>query len=354
MAIATGVLSPESSSPESSVPSPQSSVGFLPGPLTPSPSRDNVAVDSWEEHAIRRPHLPERVTVYEVGPRDGLQNESETVPVDERVAFIDLLTDAGLPAIEVGSFVSPKAVPQLADTSAVFERIRKASGVRYPVLVPNEKGLDRALQAGVREIAVFTAASETFNRHNIHAGVDESIERFRSVVSRAREQRVRVRAYVSTAFGCPYEGEVSPEAVREIVHKLLDLTVDEISVGDTIGVATPAGVYSVVEALYESGVSRGILALHFHDTRGTALANVFAGLECGITTFDSSAGGLGGCPYAPGASGNLATEDLLYMLEGLGIATGVSLPKVVEASRYLSGRLARRLPGRYLAAVSGS
>jgi isopropylmalate/homocitrate/citramalate synthase len=310
-------------------------------------------MESWEEHAIRRPHLPDRVTVYEVGPRDGLQNESETVSVEARVRFVDLLTEAGLPAIEVGSFVSPRAVPQLADTEEVFRRIRKGSGVRYPVLVPNEKGLERAISAGAREIAVFTAASETFNRHNINAGVDESIERFRPVVARARAEKIRVRAYVSTAFGCPYEGEVSPEAVREVAHKLLDLGVDEISIGDTIGVATPGDVYEVIETLYDSGLSRGILALHFHDTRGTALANVFAGLQCGVTTFDASAGGLGGCPYAPGASGNLATEDLLYMLEGLGVATGISLPKVVEASRQLAGQLGHRPPGRYLAAVWG-
>ena len=308
-------------------------------------------MDFWEKHAIRRPHLPDRATVYEVGPRDGLQNEPETLPVEVRAAFVDRLTESGLPAIEVGSFVSRAAVPQLADTDEVFKRLHRASGVRYPVLVPNEKGLDRAIAAGALEVAVFTAASETFNRHNINAGVDESIERFRPVVARARDEKIRVRGYVSTAFGCPYEGDVSPEAVREVVHKLLDLGVDEVSVGDTIGVATPAAVYDVVESLYESGVSRGILALHFHDTRGTALANVLAGLECGITTFDASAGGLGGCPYAPGASGNLATEDLLYMLEGLGIATGVSLQKVVEASRYLAEHLGHRPPGRYLAAV---
>jgi isopropylmalate/homocitrate/citramalate synthase len=256
-----------------------------------------------------------------------------------------------LPAIEVGSFVSAKAIPQLADSEEVFGRIHRASGVRYPALVPNLKGLERALRSGVQEVAVFTAASETFNQHNIHAGVDESIERFRPVVARAREEMVRVRGYVSTAFGCPYEGEIPPEAVREVVHKLLDLPVDEISIGDTIGVGTPAGVYEVIEALYDSGVSRGVLALHFHDTRGTALANVYAGLECGITTYDASAGGLGGCPYAPGASGNLATEDLLYLLEGLGIETGVVLPRVVEASRFLAGALGRRPPGRYLAAV---
>jgi isopropylmalate/homocitrate/citramalate synthase len=310
-------------------------------------------MEPWEEHSIRRPRLPERVDVYEVGPRDGLQNETARAPVEAKVAFIDALTDAGLPAIEVGSFVSARAIPQLADTEEVFARIHQASGVRYPALVPNLKGLERAQACGVREIAVFTAASETFNQHNIHAGVDESIERFRPVVARAREEKIRVRAYVSTAFGCPYEGDVSPEAVREVVHKLLDLPVDEISIGDTIGVATPDDVFEVVETLYESGVTRGVLALHMHDTRGTALANVYAGLQCGITTYDASAGGLGGCPYAPGASGNLATEDLLYMLEGLGIATGVTLAKVVEASRTLATTLGRRPPGRYLSAVWG-
>jgi isopropylmalate/homocitrate/citramalate synthase len=291
------------------------------------------------------------VTIYEVGPRDGLQNEPETLGLEVRVGFIDRLTEAGLPAIEVGSFVSPSAIPQLADSEEVFARIHRASGVRYPALVPNLKGLERALRSGVQEIAVFTAASETFNQHNIHAGVDESIERFRPVVARAREEKVRVRGYVSTAFGCPYEGEIPPEAVREVTHKLLDLPVDEISISDTIGVGTPGAVYDVVEALYDSGVSRGVLALHLHDTRGTALANVYAGLECGVTTFDASAGGLGGCPYAPGASGNLATEDLVYMLEGLGIETGVVLPRVVEASRFLAEALGRRPPGRYLAAV---
>jgi len=311
-------------------------------------------MDAWPEHAIRRPHLPEHVTVYEVGPRDGLQNEPETLSVEARVDLVNRLADAGLPAIEVGSFVSPKAVPQLADTEEVFRRIRRLSGVRYPALVPNVRGLERALAAGVLEIAVFTAASETFNRRNINAGVDESIERFRPVVDRARREKLRVRGYVSTAFGCPYEGAVPPEAVREVVQKLLDLPVDEISIGDTIGVATPADVYEVIETLYGAGVTRAVLALHFHDTRGTALANVYAGLECGVTTFDASAGGLGGCPYAPGASGNLATEDLLYLLQGLGIETGVSLPGVVEASQALAGVLGRRPPGRYLAAVSGA
>jgi hydroxymethylglutaryl-CoA lyase len=310
-------------------------------------------MDAWEEHSIRRPHLPEHVTVYEVGPRDGLQNEAETLSLEARAEFVDRLTDAGLPAIEVGSFVSPKAIPQLADTAELYRRIHPASGVRYPALVPNLKGLERALSVGVREIAVFTAASETFNRENINAGVDESIERFRPVVARAREEKIRVRGYVSTAFGCPYEGDIAPEAVREVIHKLLDLPVDEISVGDTIGVATPSDVFDVIETLYDSGVTRAVLALHFHDTRGTALANVYAGLQCGVTTYDASAGGLGGCPYAPGAAGNLATEDLLYLLEGLGIETGVTLPKVVEASRFLAGHLGHRPPGRYLASAWG-
>jgi hydroxymethylglutaryl-CoA lyase len=306
-----------------------------------------------QEYPFERPALPQRVIVYEVGPRDGLQNEPEALSVEDRATFVDLLTESGLPAIEVGSFVSPTAIPQLAATEQVFARIHRASGVRYPALVPNLRGLERAMAAGVREIAVFTAASETFNQHNIHAGIEESIERFQPVVARAAEEGIRVRGYVSTAFGCPYEGDVSPDAVREVVHKLLDLPVDEISIGDTIGVATPSDVFDVVETLYDSGVTRGILALHLHDTRGTALANVYAGLQCGITTFDSSAGGLGGCPYAPGASGNLATEDLLFLLEGLGVETGVTLSQVVAASRFLAGVLGRRPPGRYLAAVWG-
>ncbi len=308
-------------------------------------------MEPWEEHAIKRPHFPSHVTVYEVGPRDGLQNEAESLSVDARVEYVDRLTESGLTAIEVGSFVSPRAIPQLADTEEVFARIHRASGTRYPALVPNLKGLERAIAAGVREIAVFTAASETFNRHNINAGVDESIERFRPVVARAQEEKIRVRGYVSTAFGCPYEGEVPPDAVREVVHKLLDLPVDEISLGDTIGVATPSRVYDVIETLYDSGVTRAVLALHLHDTRGTGLANVYAGLECGILTYDAASGGVGGCPYAPGAAGNLATEDLLYLLQGLGIETGVNLPKVVEASRFLAAAIGHRPPSRYLAAV---
>jgi hydroxymethylglutaryl-CoA lyase len=219
--------------------------------------------------------------------------------------------------------------------------------------VPNVRGMERAEAAGAEAVAVFTAASETFTRRNIGMSIAGSLEAFRPVLERASELGWWRRGYVSTAFGCPYEGDVAPEAVREVVHKLLDLECDEISIGDTIGIATPSGVYDVIETLYGSGVTRGVLALHFHDTRGTALANVYAGLQCSVTTYDASAGGLGGCPYAPGASGNLATEDLLYFLEGLGIATGVTLAKVVEASRFLAEHLGRRPPGRYLAAVWG-
>jgi hydroxymethylglutaryl-CoA lyase len=303
-------------------------------------------------YAIHRPHYPEHATIYEVGPRDGLQNEPGIVPTDVKVRFVEKLADAGLTAIELTSFVKPMAVPQLADAADVVRRVQRRSGLRLPVLVPNRKGYEAARAIGVQEIAVFTAASETFNRRNINAGIEESIERIGPVVSQALEERVRVRGYVSTAFGCPFEGKVLPESVREVVHMLLDLGVQEISLGDTIGVATPNEVFDLVEALYASGVTRDVLALHFHDTRGTALANVCAGLECGITVFDSSAGGLGGCPFAPGASGNVATEDLLYLLDGLGVATGVSLPLVAEASLYLAGETGRAPASRFLQSIA--
>ena len=297
--------------------------------------------------------LPRRVTVVEVGPRDGLQNETETVPTAVKIGFIEKLADAGLTAIEITSFVKPSAIPQLADAADVVRGVRRRSGLRLPVLVPNMKGFDAARAVGVREIAVFTAASETFNRRNINCGIEESIERFRPVVAAAAADKIRVRGYISTAFGCPFEGKIEPESVREVVHMLFDLGIEEISIGDTIGVATPNQVYDVIETLYASGVTRDALALHFHDTRGTALANVCAGLDCGVTVFDSSAGGLGGCPYAPGATGNLATEDLIYLLDGLGVSTGVSLSGVVEASLYLARETGRRPPSRYLAARLG-
>jgi hydroxymethylglutaryl-CoA lyase len=298
--------------------------------------------------------LPSRVTVVEVGPRDGLQNEHGVVATADKVRFIDLLSAASYAVIEATSFVSPKAIPQLADAAEVMAGITRLPGTRYTALVPNRKGMERALAADVDEVAVFTGASESFVQHNINTSISGSIENFRPVVAMARAAGLRVRGYVSTAFGCPYEGRVEPRAVLSVVERLLELGVDEISIGDTIGIATPNQVVEVTALLAER-VPMDRLAMHFHDTRGTALANVLAALEMGVTIFDSSAGGLGGCPYAPGASGNLATEDLLYLLQGLGIATGIDLDAVVEASRFLAGvRNAPPASRYYAAATAGS
>jgi isopropylmalate/homocitrate/citramalate synthase len=291
------------------------------------------------------------VKIVEVGPRDGLQNEKVTVPADAKIAFITALGDAGLRTIEAGAFVSPKWVPQMADTDEVYRNIPKDPGVEYPVLVPNEKGLDRALDAGVTSIAIFTAASETFNKRNINMSIDESFANYAPVAARAREHGLRVRGYVSTAFGCPYEGDVAPEKVLEVSARLLDLGCYEVSVGDTIGVGTPMQVQGVAGMLLQV-IPAKRLAMHFHDTRGTALANTLAALEMGIATFDASAGGLGGCPYAPGASGNLATEDLVYMLDGMAIESGVDLNRLVAASSIIAPYLDHPLPGKYLQACT--
>lgn len=289
--------------------------------------------------------LPSHVTVYEVGPRDGLQNVALPLAVGLKVDLVNALAAAGLPAVEAGAFVSPKSIPQMAGSDEVYAGIRPRPGTRFPALVPNEKGLDAALVAGVAEIAVFTAASETFNRKNINASIAESIERFTPVVRRALDAGLRVRGYVSTCFGCPYEGRVEPDTVRAVTRDLFALGVHEVSIGDTIGVAVPTQVPDVVGPLCEEFAAVR-LALHFHDTRGTALANVVAGLGMGIHTFDSSAGGLGGCPYAPGATGNLATEDLVYLLHGMGIETGVDLDRVVDASAAVERALGVPLPSR--------
>ena len=293
--------------------------------------------------------LPRRVTVVEVGPRDGLQNEAEPLTVDDRVAFCDRLVAAGLPVVEVGAFVSPKWVPQMAGSGDVLRRVSNPRGARLPVLVPNRAGFDLARAAGAREIAVFTAASETFSRRNTNATIEETFARFAAFVPEARREGLRVRGYVSTAFGCPYEGPVPPERVVGTARRLVDGGCDEVSIGDTIGVAVPTQVADVVGRLKDA-IPADRLAVHFHDTRGTALANVLASLQEGLGVVDSSAGGLGGCPYAPGASGNLATEDLLYMLHGMGIETGVDLAAVARASRELAARLGRPLPSRYLQA----
>ncbi len=296
--------------------------------------------------------LPSRVTIVEVGPRDGLQNERGVVPTTAKIAFVDALSSAGHGVIEVSAFVSPKWVPQMADASEVFAGITRRAGVRYPALVPNLAGLGRARAAGVTEIAIFAAASETFSQRNINQTIDQSLVTYKAVCDEALAAGMRVRGYLSTCFGCPFEGAVAPARVAEVSARLLDLGVFEVAISDTIGVAHPGQIPQVLDAV-TARVPLAQVALHLHDTRGTALANVLAGLQYGVTIFDSAAGGLGGCPYAPGASGNLATEDLLYMLHGMGIETGVSLEGVVAASQTLRGTIDHPLPSRYLQAVEG-
>jgi hydroxymethylglutaryl-CoA lyase len=293
---------------------------------------------------------PSSVTVVEVGPRDGLQNEAAIVPVADKITFIDRLSGTGLPVIEAAAFVSPKWVPQMADAAEVAAGIARRPGVRYTGLVPNLTGLERAHAAGLTEVAIFAAASETFSRKNINQTIESSLDTYRGVCERAAELGVRVRAYVSTAFGCPFEGDVPPRRVAEVSAALMEIGAFEVAVSDTIGVAHPGQVPVVVGAVLER-VPLDRVALHFHDTRGTALANVLAALDVGVAKFDASAGGLGGCPYAPGATGNLATEDLIYMLNGLDIHTAVDLGALVEASAFIESRVGHPLPSRYYRAV---
>ena len=290
-------------------------------------------------------NVPRRVKVCEMGPRDGLQNEKSVISTSDKIAYIDLLSQTGLPVIEATSFVSPKAIPQLADAGEVYAGIRKTDGVRYVVLCPNLKGLERARAAGVHSIAVFTAASETFTKRNINMTIDESLRVFGEVIAEARKLGMWVRGYVSTAFGCPYEGHVPVSNVTAVTKRLHDLGCDEISIGDTIGVGVPSQVEELVPELARVMPLERV-ALHLHDTYGMALANVMAGLEAGVSIFDSSAGGLGGCPYAPGASGNLGTEDLLYLLHGLNVHTGVDLAAVRAASRFIAGAIDHELTSR--------
>lgn len=285
--------------------------------------------------------IPTAVRVYEVGPRDGLQNEAQPIPTEAKVGFIGRLVAAGLREVEATSFVSPRAIPQLADAEAVMAALPKASGLRFPVLVPNARGLDRARAAGASAIAVFTAASDAFTRHNIGMTVAASLDAFTAVLDAARADGLWTRAYVSTAFGCPYTGRVEPARVVEVSRSLIELGVDEVSLGDTIGVAVPAQVRELTARHTDAGIPVDRLAYHFHDTRGTALANVVAALDDGVACFDASTSGIGGCPYAPGAAGNLATEDLIYLLDGMGIEHGVSLGGVLEAGRYISEILGR-------------
>ncbi|MEE8210407.1 MAG: hydroxymethylglutaryl-CoA lyase [Acidiferrobacterales bacterium] len=291
------------------------------------------------------PSYPQRVKVVEVGPRDGLQNEPTPIATDTKVEFINRLSDTGLSVIEATSFVSPKWVPQLADADEVMARITRKTDVSYPVLVPNIKGLERAFAAGVKEIAVFSAASEAFSQKNTNCSIDESIERFRPVIARAQEEGVRVRGYISCVLGCPYEGAVDPQRVAAVARQLYGLGCYEISLGDTIGIGTPLQARDMV-ATVARVVPIEHLAVHFHDTRGQALANILACLELGVSVVDSSVGGLGGCPYASGATGNVATEDVLYMLHGMDIETGVDMDRLIEVGRFISTRLGRETQSR--------
>jgi hydroxymethylglutaryl-CoA lyase len=300
--------------------------------------------------------LPDRVTIYEVGPRDGLQNESTVVPVEAKAEFVRRLVGAGLPVVEATSFVHPKWVPQLADAAELMTLLVDELGDaarRLPVLVPNERGLDRALELGLQHVAIFGSATETFARKNLNRGFDEQFAMFEPTVARARESGMEVRAYVSMCFGDPWEGAVPLDQVVAAGTRLLDLGASQLSLGDTIGVGTAGHVQALVRAFGDAGVGTDRLAMHFHDTYGQALANTFAALQAGVTTFDASAGGLGGCPYARSATGNLATEDLVWLLDGLGIEHGVDLDAVVGTSTWMAGRLGRPSPSAVVRALGG-
>ncbi|MEW6292647.1 MAG: hydroxymethylglutaryl-CoA lyase [Pseudomonadota bacterium] len=284
--------------------------------------------------------LPKKVRIVEVGPRDGLQNEKQPVPTAIKVELIDRLADCGLTAIEATAFVSPKWVPQMADAAQVMAGIARRDGVSYPVLVPNEKGLDAALAAGATEVAIFGAASEAFSQKNINCTIRESLERFKPVLARAKEAKLKVRGYVSCVLGCPYQGEVAPAAVAEIAWALFEMGCYEISLGDTIGVGTPEQAKAMIEAVARR-VPIKKLAGHYHDTYGMAAANIYASLQMGVNVFDAAVGGLGGCPYAQGASGNVATEDVVWLLQGQGIDCGVALDKLVDTAQWISAQLGR-------------
>lgn len=298
--------------------------------------KDNIGINSIRQYS-------DFVKVVEVGPRDGLQNEPKFLPTNTKIQLINKLSETGLQSIETTSFVSPKWVPQMADNIILFTQIKRKAGISYPVLVPNLKGLDNALKAGVKEIAIFGAASETFSKKNINCSINESIQNFTAVIKQADEQNIKVRGYISCVVGCPYEGEIKPKVVVDLASLMLNLGCYEISLGDTIGVGSPRKIKKLLKELQQvSSCDMSKFALHCHDTYGQALANIYAGLEHGIRIFDSSVAGLGGCPYAAGASGNVATEDLLYLLHGQGLETGVNFNEIVEIGNYISKELNRK------------
>lgn len=298
-------------------------------------------------------HLPPDVTLYEVGPRDGLQNESRLVPTEDKIRLIDALSETGLRAIEITSFVNPKWIPQLADGGEVSRRIRRKPGLIYSALVPNKQGLDSAMAAGMREIAVFMSASETHNKKNVNKTIADTLAAFRETVPPALAAGLRVRAYVSTVYGCPYEGAVDPGKALELCRALRALGCYQVSLGDTIGVANPRQVRDILTRVLAE-IPAPDVAVHFHDTRGTALANILIAVEMGITTVDAALGGLGGCPYAPGASGNVATEDVVYMLEGMGVRTGIDLDRLVDCARLASTFVGHEVPSKYYRAAVGA
>lgn len=294
---------------------------------------------------------PKKATIKEVGPRDGLQNEREVLSTEHKIAWINQLSQTGLNYIEITSFVNPKWIPALADAYEVATQIERHEGVTYAALVPNQRGLERALEADIDEISIFMSASETHNKKNINKTIDETYPILKAVVEEALAANKTVRGYVSTAFGCPYEGKVAPHSVVHISEKLFEMGIHELSIGDTLGVATPKQVQDLLTLVLKQFRAEQI-AMHFHDTRGTAMANIITSLDMGITTFDSSLGGLGGCPYAPGAAGNLASDDLLYMLKGMGIHTGVSEEKLMQAAQFIQKKIGRPLASRQLQTIT--
>ncbi|MGQ7843406.1 hydroxymethylglutaryl-CoA lyase [Granulosicoccus sp. 3-233] len=299
-------------------------------------------------------NYPDKVTVVEVGPRDGLQNEASALSVAQKATLVDKLSVSGLPIIETGSFVSPRWVPQMADSGPVFGSIRRRPGTRYTALTPNERGLDSAIDAQVDEVAIFAAVTESFSRKNLNASISETLQRFAPIMERARSLNLPVRGYLSCVLGCPYEGEVSPAAVSQLTRQLLDMGCHEVSLGDTIGTGTAGSTGRLLDTLLTDGIAVEQLAMHCHDTYGQALANLVIALQYGVATIDASIAGLGGCPYARGATGNVATEDVIYLLDGLGIEHGVDLPALLEAGRYISQQLQRDSQSRAARALQAA